>query len=49
MRITYRPIELDALAYTVRIDGERIADLPLKEFELLRTLEPYCAPRVISQ
>jgi len=47
VRITYGPIELDALAYTVRIDGERIADLPLKEFELLRTLM-YCAPRVIS-
>jgi len=32
------PIELDATAYSVRVDGERIADLPLKEFELLRTL-----------
>ena len=47
VRITYGPIELDARAYTVRINGERIADLPLKEFEMLRTLM-YCAPRVIS-
>ena len=31
-------IELDASAYTVAIAGCRIADLPLKEFELLRTL-----------
>ena len=32
------PIELDASAYTVYIDGARIKDLPLKEFELLREL-----------
>lgn len=32
------PIELDATAYAVRVDGARIADLPLKEFELLRAL-----------
>lgn len=31
-------IELDAAAYSVRVDGTRIADLPLKEFELLRAL-----------
>jgi len=31
-------IELDAGAYTVLIDGVRIKDLPLKEFELLREL-----------
>ena len=37
-RVTFGPIELDASAYRVTIDGERIADLPLKEFELLRTL-----------
>ncbi|UMG91095.1 hypothetical protein [Nocardioides sp. TF02-7] len=30
------PIELDAASYRVLIDGERIGDLPLKEFELLR-------------
>ncbi len=32
------PLELDASAYLVRVDGERVADLPLKEFELLRVL-----------
>lgn len=32
------PIELDASAYRVLLNGERIEDLPLKEFELLRTL-----------
>ncbi|MBU2695708.1 hypothetical protein CCO04_11505 [Pimelobacter sp. 30-1] len=32
------PIELDATAYAVRVNGARIADLPLKEFELLRAL-----------
>lgn len=32
------PIELDATAFTVRVDGQRISDLPLKEFELLRAL-----------
>jgi two-component system OmpR family response regulator len=47
VRITYGPIELDARAYTVHIHGERIADLPLKEFEMLRTLM-FHAPRVIS-
>jgi len=37
-RIVVGPIELDAGAYRVLINGERIADLPLKEFELLRAL-----------
>ena len=37
-RLTVGPIELDAVAYRVLVDGERIADLPLKEFELLRAL-----------
>ncbi|MGB0099580.1 MAG: winged helix-turn-helix domain-containing protein [Nocardioides sp.] len=46
-RVEFGPIELDARAYTVRIDGERIADLPLKEFELLRTLMRR-APEVLS-
>jgi DNA-binding response OmpR family regulator len=45
--VTYGPIEVDARAYTVRIDGERIADLPLKEFELLRSLM-YRAPAVVT-
>ncbi len=46
-RVTFGPIELDGRAYAVRIDGERIADLPLKEFEVLRTLM-YHAPEVLS-
>lgn len=37
-RVSFGPIELDARAYTVRIHGERIPDLPLKEFELLLAL-----------
>lgn len=37
-RVVFGPIELDAAAYRVRIDGAPIADLPLKEFELLRAL-----------
>lgn len=37
-RLVVGPIELDAAAYRVSINGERIADLPLKEFELLRAL-----------
>ena len=41
------PIELDADAYTVSIDGVRLKDLPLKEFELLRELMRR-APRVVT-
>jgi two-component system, OmpR family, response regulator len=37
-RIVVGAIELDATAYSVRVHGQRIADLPLKEFELLRAL-----------
>jgi DNA-binding response OmpR family regulator len=37
-RLAVGPIELDATAYRVLVNGERIADLPLKEFELLRAL-----------
>ncbi|WP_408898088.1 response regulator transcription factor [Nocardioides sp. R1-1] len=37
-RLEVGPLVLDATAYSVRVDGERIADLPLKEFELLRAL-----------
>lgn len=37
-KVTVGPIELDAGAYRVTIHGRRIPDLPLKEFELLRTL-----------
>ena len=46
-RVIFGPIELEGRAYAVRIDGERIADLPLKEFEVLRTLM-YHAPEVLS-
>ncbi|WP_244928956.1 winged helix-turn-helix domain-containing protein [Nocardioides sp. W7] len=46
-KVSFGPIELDTRAYLVRINGERIADLPLKEFELLRTLM-YSAPEVLS-
>lgn len=41
------PLELDATAFTVRVDGERIADLPLKEFEMLRALM-LAAPGVVT-
>ncbi len=37
-RLEVGPIALDAAAYIVRVNGARIADLPLKEFELLRAL-----------
>lgn len=37
-RVGFGPLELDATAYAVRVDGQRISDLPLKEFELLRAL-----------
>ena len=37
-RLEVGPILLDATAYSVRVDGQRIGDLPLKEFELLRAL-----------
>lgn len=46
-RLTVERIELDAAAYRVEIDGERIPDLPLKEFELLRALM-LRAPGVVS-
>ena len=37
-RLVLGPLELDARAYSVKINGARIQDLPRKEFELLRTL-----------
>ena len=46
-RVEVGPIALDATAYSVRVRGERIADLPLKEFELLRALM-LRAPGVVS-
>lgn len=45
--VSFGPIELDAGAYSVRVAGERIADLPLKEFELLRALL-LAAPEVVT-
>lgn len=45
--VRFGPIELDAGAYSVRVAGERIADLPLKEFELLRALL-LVAPEVVT-
>lgn len=46
-RVEFGPIELDATAFTVRVHGQRIADLPLKEFELLRALM-LSAPGVVT-
>lgn len=46
-RVAVGPIVLDSAAFTVRVDGERIADLPLKEFELLRALMVH-APDVVT-
>ncbi|WP_435770179.1 winged helix-turn-helix transcriptional regulator [Nocardioides sp. SYSU DS0651] len=46
-RVEAGPIELDAAAYSVRVHGERIGDLPLKEFELLRALMLH-APGVVT-
>ncbi|GAA1503760.1 response regulator transcription factor [Nocardioides humi] len=46
-RLEVGPITLDATAYSVRVNGERIADLPLKEFELLRALM-LAAPGVVT-
>ncbi len=45
--VAFGPIELDARAFTVRVRGERIQDLPLKEFELLRALM-HQAPEIMS-
>jgi len=47
VRLSFGPIDLDAGAYIVRVNSERIADLPLREFELLRILM-YRAPDVLS-
>jgi DNA-binding response OmpR family regulator len=45
--VDFGPIELDARTFTVRVRGERIQDLPLKEFELLRALM-FRAPEIMS-
>ena len=46
-RVRFGRIELDARAYAVTVDGARIPDLPLKEFELLRMLMSR-APEVVT-
>jgi DNA-binding response OmpR family regulator len=46
-RVVVGPVELDTAAYSVHVDGRRIPDLPLKEFELLRALM-LRAPEVVS-
>jgi DNA-binding response OmpR family regulator len=46
-RLGYGRIELDASAYTVRVDGRRIPDPPPREFELLRALL-IRAPEIVS-
>ncbi|WP_333618837.1 winged helix-turn-helix transcriptional regulator [Dietzia sp.] len=47
LHLTFGPVELDSSAYTVTIDGVRIGDLPLKQFELLRALM-LSAPGILS-
>lgn len=44
--LAFGNLELDPGAYCVKVDGERIRDLPLREFELLRTLMRH-APDVL--
>jgi two-component system OmpR family response regulator len=46
-QVSYGPIQLDPRAYTVHIHGQRVPDLPLKEFELLRVLMSR-APEVVD-
>lgn len=45
--VAFGPLEVDPVAYAVRVHGERLADLPLKEFEMLRVLVAR-APAVVS-
>lgn len=45
-RVSYGPLELDVAAFTVRANGQRIPDLPLREFEVLRVLMTH-APHVV--
>ena len=46
-RVSFGPLELDVRSFEVKVRGERIHDLPLKEFELLRALLSR-APEVVS-
>lgn len=45
-RVSFGPLDLDVAAFTVRVDGRRIPDLPLREFEVLRVLMTH-APHVV--
>ena len=47
VHLSYGPLELDPCSYSVRLHGEELHDLPLKEFELLRLLMTY-ADRVVT-
>jgi DNA-binding response OmpR family regulator len=47
LRLVYGPLELDPLAYRVRVAGRVLENLPLKEFELLRLLMAH-ADHVVS-
>lgn len=47
VHLSYGPLELDPCSYSVRLHGEELRDLPLKEFELLRLLMTY-ADRVVT-
>lgn len=46
-RLVYGALELDPRAYSVRVHGDEVGDLPLKEFELLRVLMAH-ADQVVS-
>jgi DNA-binding response OmpR family regulator len=47
VRVVVGPLELDARAFVVKVRGNRLKDLPLKEFELLQALMSH-APDVVS-
>jgi DNA-binding response OmpR family regulator len=47
LTVAFGPIALDSRTFTVRVRGERIHDLPLKEFELLGALMQR-APEIMS-
>ncbi|MGH3480940.1 MAG: response regulator transcription factor [Nocardioidaceae bacterium] len=46
-QLSYGPLELDPRSYSVRLRGEELEALPLKEFELLRLLMMH-ADRVVA-
>lgn len=45
--VAFGPLEVDVRSYAVRVGGQRISDLPAKEFEMLRVLVAR-APEVVS-